>query len=56
MNGRATLRIDANRGTQKDGCKFVQGLKPDFIELFEMTCDANDWDAKARSLNYHVSQ
>ena len=48
LNGRATLRIDANRGyTKKDGCKFVQGLKPDFIELFEQPCDANDWDANA---------
>ena len=36
LNGRANLRIDANRGyTKQDGCKFVQGLKPDFIELFE---------------------
>ena len=48
LNGRATLRIDANRGyTKQDGCKFVQGLKPDFIELFEQPCDANDWDANA---------
>ena len=48
LNGRATLRIDANRGySKKDGCKFVQGLKPDFIELFEQPCDANDWDANA---------
>ena len=48
LNGRATLRIDANRGyTKKDGCKFVQGLNPDFIELFEQPCDANDWDANA---------
>ena len=48
LNGRANLRIDANRGyTKKDGCKFVQGLNPDFIELFEQPCDANDWDANA---------
>ena len=48
LNGRATLRIDANRGyTKKDGCKFVQGLNPDFIELFEQPCNANDWDANA---------
>ena len=48
LNGRAKLRIDANRGyTKKEGCEFVQGLKPDFIELFEQPCDADDWDANA---------
>ncbi len=48
LNGRAKLRIDANRGyTKEEGCEFVQRLEPDFIELFEQPCDANDWDANA---------
>jgi len=48
LNGRAKLRIDANRAyTKDDGCKFVKGLKPNFIELFEQPCHADDWEANA---------
>ena len=48
LNGRANLRIDANRAyTKVEGCKFVTGLEPDFIELFEQPCDADDWEANA---------
>ena len=46
--GRATLRIDANRGyDESDGCRFVRALDPAGIELFEQPCDADDWDANA---------
>ena len=48
LNGRASLRIDANRGyTKVDGCSFVKELQPDYIELFEQPCDADDWEANA---------
>ncbi len=48
LNGRANLRIDANRAyTKVEGCKFVKGLEPDFIELFEQPCYADDWEANA---------
>ena len=48
LNGRAKLRIDANRAyTEDEGCKFVKGLKPNFIELFEQPCHADDWEANA---------
>ncbi len=48
LNGRANLRIDANRAyTKGEGCKFVTGLEPNFIELFEQPCDADDWEANA---------
>jgi|TARA_B100001778_G_C18531633_1_gene603914 L-alanine-DL-glutamate epimerase-like enolase superfamily enzyme len=48
LNGRANLRIDANRAyTKVEGCKFVTGLEPNFIELFEQPCDADDWEANA---------
>ena len=48
LNGRAKLRIDANRAyTKVEGCKFVAGLKPNFIELFEQPCHADDWEANA---------
>ena len=48
LNGRASLRIDANRGyTKADGCNFVKQLEPDYIELFEQPCDAGDWEANA---------
>ena len=48
LNGRAKLRIDANRAyTEDEGCKFVKGLKPNFIELFEQPCHADDWKANA---------
>ncbi len=46
LNGRAAIRIDANQGySQEDGCKFVRGLDPAGIELFEQPCAADDWDA-----------
>ncbi len=45
LNGRAAIRIDANQGySQDDGCKFVRGLDPAGIELFEQPCDAADWE------------
>jgi L-Ala-D/L-Glu epimerase len=47
--GRATLRIDANRGyDENDACRFVRALDPAGIELFEQPCDADDWDANAK--------
>lgn len=46
--GRATLRIDANRGYNRaDGCRFAAALDPAGIELFEQPCAAEDWDANA---------
>lgn len=46
--GRATLRLDANRGfTRADGIRFAAALDPTGIELFEQPCDADDWDANA---------
>ncbi len=48
LNGRAKLRIDANRGyTKIEGCDFVKALKPNDIELFEQPCNADDWEANA---------
>ena len=48
LDGRANIRIDANRGyTKEQGCEFVAGLKPNYIELFEQPCDANNWEANA---------
>jgi L-Ala-D/L-Glu epimerase len=47
--GRATLRIDANRGyDENDACRFVRALDPAGVELFEQPCDADDWDANAK--------
>jgi L-alanine-DL-glutamate epimerase-like enolase superfamily enzyme len=46
--GRATLRIDANRGfTPEDGCRFASSLDPDSIMLFEQPCATEDWDGNA---------
>lgn len=46
--GRATLRIDANRGfTPEDGCRFASSLDPDSIMLFEQPCPTDDWDGNA---------
>lgn len=43
-NGRATIRLDANRGFNRvDGCRFAESLDPDGIELFEQPCEANAW-------------
>ena len=48
LDGRAKIRIDANRGyTKEQGCEFVAGLKPNYIELFEQPCNANNWEANA---------
>jgi L-alanine-DL-glutamate epimerase-like enolase superfamily enzyme len=50
--GRATLRIDANRGySEADACRFAAALEPAGIELFEQPCPAEDWQANA-----HVAQ
>lgn len=47
--GRASLRIDANRAYRReDACRFVAGLQPDGVELFEQPCAAEDWEANAR--------
>ena len=46
--GRATLRLDANRAfSREDALRFVDGLAPSGVELFEQPCDAEDWDANA---------
>ena len=46
--GRATIRLDANRGFGRDdGCRFAGALDPDGIELFEQPCASRDWDANA---------
>jgi L-alanine-DL-glutamate epimerase-like enolase superfamily enzyme len=48
VRGRATLRLDANRGfSRDDGCDFARRLEPRGIELLEQPCDADDWDANA---------
>lgn len=44
--GRATLRLDANRAfSRADALRFVAGLDPEGIELFEQPCAAEDWAA-----------
>jgi L-alanine-DL-glutamate epimerase-like enolase superfamily enzyme len=46
--GRATLRLDANRGfNREDGCRFAAALDPDSIMLFEQPCATEDWEANA---------
>lgn len=46
--GRATLRLDANRGfSEVDGKAFAARLDPEGIELFEQPCGAEDWAANA---------
>lgn len=46
--GRASLRLDANRGfSEADGKAFASRLDPDGIELFEQPCGAEDWAANA---------
>jgi L-alanine-DL-glutamate epimerase-like enolase superfamily enzyme len=48
IDGRATMRIDANRAyTEGDARHFAAALDPSGIELFEQPCDAEDWDANA---------
>lgn len=47
-DGRASLRLDANRAySRDDAVAFVGQLDPEGIELFEQPCDADDWDANA---------
>lgn len=44
--GRAQLRLDANQGySAQQAQRFVRGLDPEGIELFEQPCAASDWDA-----------
>ncbi|WP_424138847.1 mandelate racemase/muconate lactonizing enzyme family protein [Roseomonas chloroacetimidivorans] len=46
VRGRATLRLDANRGfSREDGIRFAGELEPGGIELFEQPCAMDDWDA-----------
>ncbi|HSR55667.1 MAG TPA: enolase C-terminal domain-like protein [Alphaproteobacteria bacterium] len=46
--GRATLRLDANRGfNREDGCRFAASLDPEGIELFEQPCESKAWDDNA---------
>lgn len=46
--GRATLRVDANRGfNQQDALRFATRIDPKGIELFEQPCAAEDWEANA---------
>ncbi len=46
--GRATLRVDANRGfDRKDAVSFATGIDPTGVELFEQPCAAEDWEANA---------
>lgn len=46
--GRATLRLDANRGySSADGIAFASRLDPRGIELLEQPCGSDDWDANA---------
>jgi L-Ala-D/L-Glu epimerase len=48
INGRATVRIDANRAYTETGARrFAAALDPRGIELFEQPCRAEDWDANA---------
>ena len=47
-NGRASLRLDANRSfSEADGKAFASRLDPRGIELFEQPCGADDWPANA---------
>lgn len=48
VDGRAMLRIDANRGfDQREAVRFATGIDSEGIELFEQPCAAEDWDANA---------
>src|SRR6185436_15605942 len=49
IDGRATMRIDANRAfSESDAGRFAASLDPSGIELFEQPCRAEDWDANAK--------
>jgi L-alanine-DL-glutamate epimerase-like enolase superfamily enzyme len=46
--GRATLRVDANRGfDEKDAVRFATRIDPEGVELFEQPCAADNWNANA---------
>jgi L-alanine-DL-glutamate epimerase-like enolase superfamily enzyme len=46
--GRATLRVDANRGFEKQqAVRFASRINPSGVELFEQPCAAEDWEANA---------
>ena len=46
--GRATLRLDANRGfNEADGKDFASRLDPAGIELFEQPCGSDEWAENA---------
>jgi len=48
VGGRAALRLDANRAfSREEALRFVAGLDPAGIELFEQPCAAEDWAANA---------
>ena len=48
INGRADLRMDANRGfNAEQGCQFASALNPEGIILFEQPCPTEDWDGNA---------
>lgn len=48
VNGRATIRLDANRGYDESAGKaFASRLDPKGIELFEQPCGSEDWKANA---------
>ncbi len=48
VDGRAMLRVDANRGfNRKQAMHFATCLNPESVELFEQPCAAEDWDANA---------
>lgn len=48
LNGRATIRLDANRAFSKeDAIRFAHGLKFAGADLFEQPCDADSWDDNA---------
>jgi len=46
--GRATLRLDANRSYRReDAIAFARGLQPEGIELFEQPCGSAAWEDNA---------
>lgn len=46
--GRAVLRVDANRAySREDAIRFVRGIDPEGIALFEQPCEADEWEDNA---------
>ena len=46
LDGRAEIRLDANRGfTREQGCRFAAALDPQGIQLFEQPCASDDWES-----------